>query len=72
MRGKGHQDPASGTVTRRAPVPLRPFLSGSGMCMSCVLFLRVHECMLWGHRAYSNKSALRLRQFRRSDELRAL
>jgi len=28
--------------------------------------------MLWGHRAYSNKSALRLRYFRRSCALRAL
>jgi len=27
--------------------------------------------MLWGHRAYSNTSALHLRYFRRSDALRA-
>jgi len=34
------------------------------MCTSCVLFLMVYECMLWGHRACSKESSLRLRFFR--------
>jgi len=44
---------------------------GSGLCTSCVSFLRVYESMLWGHRACSNKSSLRLRCFRRFCALRA-
>ena len=44
---------------------------GSGLCTSCVLFLRVYESMLWGHRACSNQSSLRLRCFRRFFALRA-
>jgi len=39
--------------------------------MSCVLFLSVYQSMLWGHRACSNKSSLRLRYFRRFGALRA-
>ena len=44
---------------------------GSGLCTSCVLFLSVYESMLWGHRACSSKSSLRLRCFRRFCALRA-
>jgi len=35
------------------------------------MFLRVYDCMLWGQRAYSNESCLRLRYFRRFGALRA-
>jgi len=45
---------------------------GSELCTSCVLLLRVHECEFRRHPASSNKSALRLRYFRRSGALRDL
>jgi len=41
------------------------------LCTTCVLYLRVYECVLWGHRACSNNSSLRLRYFRRFGALRA-
>ena len=64
MLARGHERP----VLRPWPVRYRsPHGSarGSGLCTSCVLSLRVYEGMLWGHRACSNKSSLRLRCFRR-------
>jgi len=70
MLGRGHWGPG----LRPWPVGYRsPHGSarGSGLCTSCVLFLTVYESMLWGHRACSNKSSLRLRCVRRFCGLRA-
>jgi len=64
-----------GPCLRPWPAGYRSLYDGvrvSRFCTSCFLLPRVYECMFLGYPASSNKSALRLRYFRRSDALRSL